>query len=314
MAQHGDQQTVLPQYRPTFPGEKFLYGGLSNAMSGVCTNPADVLKVRMQMYKGADGRPASAVSMVRSIWQTEGHAAFMSGWQASVMREMSYSSIRMGLYDECKEILAGAGDDKFTFPLWKKIVAGGFSGCIGAAIANPTDLLKVRAQAINPDTGKPFYSYPNPWKALGEIFRNEGGLAGLYRGVVPTTQRAIILTATQFATYDEMKYMLLRHDILPEGLASHLVSSILAGLAVATTTNPVDLVKSRYMNQPFDMVTGRGHLYSGVVDCLRKTVAAEGLRGLYKGWLPNWARIGPHTVITFLCFETMRKLAGIAPV
>jgi hypothetical protein len=135
---------------------------------------------------------------------------------------------------------AGAGDDKFTFPLWKKIVAGGFSGCIGAAIANPTgeaaagqywhcntsghtlvptiaaytrfctcgvdlqpagmcctpvpllspllcacaaaaDLLKVRAQAINPDTGKPFYSYPNPWKALGEIFRNEGGLAGLYR-------------------------------------------------------------------------------------------------------------------------------------
>jgi hypothetical protein len=33
---------------------------------------------------------------------------------------------------------SGAGDDKFTFPLWKKIVAGGFSGCIGAAIANPT--------------------------------------------------------------------------------------------------------------------------------------------------------------------------------
>jgi hypothetical protein len=39
-------------------------------------------------------------------------------------------------------------------------------------------------------------------------------------------------------------------------------------------------------------VTGQGHLYSGVGDCLRKTVAAEGLRGLYKGWLPNWARIG----------------------
>jgi hypothetical protein len=32
-------------------------------------------------------------------------------------------------------------DDKFTFPLWKKIVAGGVSGCIGAAIANPTGAL-----------------------------------------------------------------------------------------------------------------------------------------------------------------------------
>lgn len=39
-------------------------------------------------------------------------------------------------------------------------------------------------------------------------------------------------------------------------------------------------------------VTGHGHLYSGVTDCLRKTVAAEGLRGLYKGWLANWLRIG----------------------
>jgi hypothetical protein len=45
----------------------------------------------------------------------------------------------------------------------------------------PADLIKVRAQAIDPATGKPFYNYPNPWKALGEIYRNEGGLTGLYR-------------------------------------------------------------------------------------------------------------------------------------
>ena len=37
----------------------------------------------------------------------------------------------------------------------------------------------------------------------------------------------------------QVKYLLLGHNILPEGIAAHLVSSILAGLAVATTTNPV---------------------------------------------------------------------------
>ena len=41
-----------------------------------------------------------------------------------------------------------------------------------------------------------------------------------------------------------------------------------------------------------EQVTGRGQLYTGVADCLAKTVRAEGLRGLYKGWLPNWLRIG----------------------
>jgi hypothetical protein len=35
-------------------------------------------------------------------------------------------------------LLLGHGDDRYTFPLWKKIVAGGISGCIGAAIASPT--------------------------------------------------------------------------------------------------------------------------------------------------------------------------------
>jgi hypothetical protein len=45
----------------------------------------------------------------------------------------------------------------------------------------PSDLLKVRAQAINPATGRPFYHYPNPWKALGQIYSQEGGFAALYR-------------------------------------------------------------------------------------------------------------------------------------
>lgn len=37
----------------------------------------------------------------------------------------------------------------------------------------------------------------------------------------------------------QVKYLLLGHNILPEGIAAHLVASLLAGLAVATTTNPV---------------------------------------------------------------------------
>lgn len=59
----------------------------------------------MQMHMG--GAPASATATLRSILRQEGPAAFMSGWQASVMRELSYGAIRMGLYDEVKELLAG---------------------------------------------------------------------------------------------------------------------------------------------------------------------------------------------------------------
>lgn len=199
------------------------------------------------------------------------------------------------------------------------------------------DLVKIRAQALDPVTCKPYYHYRSTASAFMDIYQKEGGMAGLYRlvregwhgkhgscvvfshtqrllcmgqlplscacnvcpgslrlccpschvnvlthaacmccydcflltncllinvfwlvvlsrGVVPTTKRAVILTATQFATYDEVKYLMLGSGYFQEGLATHFVASTLAGLAVATTTNPVDLVKSRYMNQPFDKV------------------------------------------------------------
>ena len=46
------------------------------------------------------------------------------------------------MYEPFKEAL-GANDPKNT-PFWKKILAGGGSGMVGAIIANPTDLLKVK--------------------------------------------------------------------------------------------------------------------------------------------------------------------------
>jgi solute carrier family 25 protein 14/30 len=61
---------------------------------------------------------------------------------------------------------------------------------------------------------------------------------------------------------DEVKYLLIGKGLMQEGVAAHIVSSITAGLAVATTTNPLDLVKSRYMNQEFDKVRTRAVLDS----------------------------------------------------
>jgi hypothetical protein len=67
------------------------------------------------------------------------------GITASWMRESIYSSLRLGMYEPFKRLL-GATDPKHT-PFYLKFLAGGMSGFIGAALANPTDLLKVRMQA-----------------------------------------------------------------------------------------------------------------------------------------------------------------------
>jgi Mitochondrial carrier protein len=65
------------------------------------------------------------------------------------------------------------------------------------------------------------------------------------------------------------------------------------------------------MNQAF--VNGKGQLYSSAISCFLKTTRQEGLRALYKGWLPSWLRLGPHSIITFIVLEKLRFGFGLAP-
>ena len=143
-----------------------------------------------------------------------------------------------------------------------------------------------------------------------QIVRREGVL-GLWRGVGPTVQRAAIITASQIPSYDHTKHTLLNNQYMHEGFRLHLVSSMVAGLVCATVTSPVDVIKTRMMNQR--VVGSNAELYKSTLDCLFKTVRTESPFALYKGFIPNWMRIGPHTVITFLIFEQLRMLAGLAP-
>jgi len=196
----------------------------------------------------------------------------------------------------------GCKDPKTT-PLWKKIVAGATAGAVGAAIANPTDLLKVRLQADS--TGR----YGSCFSALYQICREEG-VRSLWRGTIPTTQRAAIMTATQLSTYDHCKHKLIRAGFR-EGAQTHFLASIVAGLICAIVTSPVDVVKTRIMAQIHGF--GKQKLYNGSLDCFRKTLVSEGWHGFYKGFFPTYFRIGLDTTLTFLVLEQTRKILGIKP-
>ena len=63
---------------------------------------------------------------------------------AALIRESIYATLKLGLYEPFKQLL-GAKDKHAPFYL--KFIAGGMGGFVGAAVANPTDLLKVRMQA-----------------------------------------------------------------------------------------------------------------------------------------------------------------------
>lgn len=285
---------------------------------GAVTNPIDVIKIRMQLDNelGANHKSKNIFKdryykgFVRGalrILSEEGLRGLYKGLVPSLMREGSYSTIRLGAYEPLK-LQLGATDIAHT-PLWKKIAAGAVSGTIGSAIATPTDLVKVRFQAVGPTQQS---KYRNTFHAFWTIARTEG-IRGLWTGVGPTVQRAAILTAAQIPSYDHTKHTLLNAQLMVEGPALHGVSSVIAGFVTACSTSPFDVAKTRMMNQKKD-VSGAPLLYKNTIQCLAKIIRHEGMLGLYKGFIPNWMRIGPHTIVTFFVFERLRSLVGMSPV
>ncbi len=59
-----------------------------------------------------------------------------------------------------------------------------------------------------------------------------------------------------------------------------------------------------YRIQNMKVVDGKPE-YKGAIDVIGKVIRNEGVFALWKGFTPCYARIGPHTVLTFIILEQM---------
>ncbi|KAK8562764.1 hypothetical protein V6N13_018673 [Hibiscus sabdariffa] len=305
----------------------FVEGGIASIVAGASTHPLDLIKVRMQLQGESHlpnpslqvCRPALAgnvsisqavsqprvgpVSIGVRIVQSEGVAALFSGVSATILRQTLYSTTRMGLYD----ILKNKWTDKETgnLPLTSKIVAGLIAGGVGAAVGNPADVAMVRMQADGRLPIDQRRNYKSVIDALGQMTKQEG-VGSLWRGSALTVNRAMIVTASQLATYDQVKEMIIEKRVMVDGIGTHVTASFAAGFVAAVASNPIDVIKTRVMN----MKAGPGAEppYAGALDCAVKTVRAEGPMALYKGFIPTISRQGPFTVVLFVTLEQVRKL------
>lgn len=150
------------------------------------------------------------------------------------MRELFYSSIRMGAYEPIKYLAVPvAYQDSPLAKVGCGVLAGGF----GAALANPLDLVKTRFQSILPTQPTP---YRNTFMAFVDIARQEGGvLRGLYKGWPVTCIRASVLNGAQMGSYDTIKNnLLIARFGMENGFVLHLFASFIAGLITVTAANP----------------------------------------------------------------------------
>jgi len=139
-------------------------------------HPIDVVKTRLQIAgeAGRQTKQYNGVSgVIRTVVADEGAGAFYKGIGAAWMREASYTSLRLGLYDPMKQ-LTGANEPNAGFA--RKFLAGALAGGIGSMFGNPFDVLKTRMMAYEGVENRSVFYF------AGQV-RDAQGFAGFYKGL-----------------------------------------------------------------------------------------------------------------------------------
>lgn len=175
-------------------------------------------------------------------------------------------------------------------------------------VASPADLVKVRMQSDGRLVSQGLQPrYTGPLDALNKIVATEG-FKGLWRGVFPNVQRAFLVNMGELACYDHAKHFVIHNKIANDNIFAHTLASMMSGLSATTISCPADVVKTRMMSQRANE-EGK-FMYKSSFDCLVKTVRFEGLRALWKGFFPTWARLGPWQFVFWVSYEKFRLIAG----
>ncbi|KAI4168433.1 MAG: hypothetical protein LQ348_007499 [Seirophora lacunosa] len=271
----------------------FWFGGSSSCCAAAVTHPLDLVKVRLQT-RSSNG-PRGMLNTFVHILRHDRFLGLYSGLSASLLRQLTYSTTRFGVYEELKSSTTTAR----TSPSFPSLIAmASTSGFLGGVAGNPADVLNVRMQH---DAALPAASRRNYRNAIDGLVRmtREEGWRSLFRGVLPNSMRAVLMTASQLASYDGFKRLILSHTPLDDNLSTHFSASFLAGFVATTICSPVDVIKTRVMSAKES---------KGVRALLINVYRAEGVAWMFRGWVPSFVRLGPHTIATFLFLEQHKKL------
>lgn len=222
---------------------------------------------------------------------------------ASLLRQLTYSTTRFGLYETLKSSPALAPPSGSTRPKQSQLIpAASVAGIAGGLLGNPADVLNVRMQHDAALPAAQRRNYRHAIHGLQCLVREEG-LRGLLKGAGPNSLRAGLMTASQLASYDGFKAWIRGRTGWKDGVGLHLSASILAGFVATTVCSPVDVLKTRVMAES----AGSGKA-QGVLGLLKGVYEREGIKWMFRGWVPSFVRLGPHTVVTFLFLEQHKRL------
>ncbi|CAL9002663.1 mitochondrial substrate carrier family protein B-like [Prunus avium] len=287
---------------------QLLAGGIAGAFSKTCTAPLARLTILFQVQ----GMHSDVAALSKaSIWHEasrivneEGFRAFWRGNLVTIAHRLPYSSVSFYAYERYKQLLHSLLGENLrgnaSTDMCVHFLGGGMAGLTAASATYPLDLVRTRLAAQR----NALY-YRGIGHAFHTICREEGFL-GLYKGLGATLLGVGPSIAISFSVYEALRSFWQSERPNDSTVMVSLACGSLSGIASSTATFPLDLVRRRMQ---LEGAGGRARIYNtGLVGTFKHIIRTEGLRGLYRGILPEYYKVVPSVGIVFMTYETLKML------
>lgn len=274
--------------------------GVSAVLTLFVVHPIDTVKTRLQIENKAksatNSNQNSIIQTIQTIKSENGLKGFYRGIGPAIMRESTYTSLRLGLYGPIKQLFDIKSDSNFFL----KFMAGSASGLIGSIAGNPFDVLKTKMIANATNSSHNSTQIVSGNSLIIDIYQTNG-LKGFYKGLSANLMRACVLNGTKMACYDQIKESIIKSNMVKNDLVVQFVSAFLSGFFMSITVTPFDMIRTKLMSQPMNQ-----KIYNGFFDCAKKVIKQNGPMGLYTGFIPIWMRFAPTTTLQLVIFDQLK--------
>jgi len=189
---------------------------------------------------------------------------------------------------------------------------GGVSAAVSKTAAAPIERIKLLIQ--NQDEMIKSGRLDRRYNGIVDCFRRttvDEGVVSLWRGNTANVIRYFPTQALNFAFRDRFKAMFgfkKDRDGYMKWMAGNLASGGAAGATSLLFVYSLDYARTRLANDAKSAKTGGGRQFNGLVDVYKKTLASDGISGLYRGFGPSVLGIVVYRGLYFGMYDSIKPV------
>ncbi|KAL4922704.1 mitochondrial carrier domain-containing protein [Aspergillus aurantiobrunneus] len=194
---------------------------------------------------------------------------------------------------------------------------GGVSAAVSKTAAAPIERIKLLIQ--NQDEMLRAGRLDRKYNGIGDCFRRTAaseGVVSLWRGNTANVIRYFPTQALNFAFRDTYKSMFAykkERDGYAKWMAGNLASGGAAGATSLLFVYSLDYARTRLANDAKSAKGGGERQFNGLIDVYKKTLASDGIAGLYRGFGPSVAGIVVYRGLYFGMYDSIKPVVLVGP-